>query len=582
MKRFATVLVGHRGVGKSSLLHQLGSPFAELQDGPAQFLDLDQEIQSRTGHKVSDLFNQGEPEFREIENNILKELVDKANAAGILTVIAAGAGIEEMPETARVVWLRRSTDSAGRVFLDRPRLNAKVKPIDEYLERFSIRDGRYRSWMDEELWVPEGYESGIEEFFGSRQDWLLPYELTLLPSNFKSWPEFWSKRRNWGVRHFEIRDDLLTPGEMATALKSIPAEHVLYAHRKSNFDYKKIVDKHKVMLDWPLEMGPAPASAEIVSRHERLGALEEAMKDLAAAQRSAPMLAKLAVQIKDFNELEAGHRWWLEDPENRVFLPRSLNGRWQWYRALFCRKMPLHFFREGDGSSLDQPYLWQTLHQPVADKRFAAVLGSPINHSRSPVEHHSFFREFGVPIVAIELSEDEFDGAIPVLSRMGLTFAAVTSPLKNKASALVGAKGPVNTLWQSRGRLYGANTDAQALLALADELRVYKNVWLWGAGAMRVNVEVAFPRVQVISAREGVAGKVILPDLMIWATGRGREFSWPPPGIKPKMVLDMNYSEDSPGLEFAVLNNLTYQSGLRLFKLQAELQRQHWRKALES
>jgi shikimate kinase len=586
VKRFATVLIGHRGVGKSALLRQLGSPLTELNGGPAAYFDLDQEIQSRTGQKISELFAGGEAEFREVEKNILKELVQKAIATGQSTLIAAGAGIQEVPKGAHVVWLRRSSDAAGRVFADRPRLNVKVSPFAEYQERFLQREERYRTWADEELWVPEGYELGMEEFFAGRQDWLLPYELTLLAGNFRDWPGFWAKRRNWSLRHVEVRDDLLSEGEIQIALRDVPAEHIIYAHRRVAADYAKILAKHKVRFDWPLEMGPAPREADIVSLHERSGDLDAAITGLnlaveaAAAHGGRPVLAKLAVQIQTFEELEDGHRWWQESPDTRAFLPRSLGGRWQWYRALFGRKMPLHFFREGDGSGLDQPYLWHTLHQPVMHNRFAAVLGSPIDHSRSPAEHHNFFREFGVPMTAVEVNENEWDTAWPVLANLGMVFAAVTSPLKNKASAAVGAQGPVNTLWLEEGRYQGANTDAPALAALAEENRGFRTVWLWGAGAMRSNVESAFSRVRVVSARGGTE-EASSPELLIWATGRSREFKWPPSGIKPKLVLDLNYSEESPGLEFAVLHGLPYQSGLRLFKLQAELQRQKWRRTLE-
>jgi shikimate 5-dehydrogenase len=242
--------------------------------------------------------------------------------------------------------------------------------------------------------------------------------------------------------------------------------------------------------------------------------------------------------------------------------------------------MPLHFLREGDGSGLDQPYLWQVIHQPIMSERFAAVLGSPITHSRSPVEHTKFFWEFGVPMVAITVTEDQWDSAWPVLANLGLAFAAVTAPLKNKAAAAIDENRPVNTLWVEQGRFHGSNTDSPALKGVAHELKEYARVWQWGSGAMRFNVEAAFPHAKVISARDGTDDKES-PNLLIWATGRSREFKWPSETVQPQMVLDLNYTEDSPGLEFASLRGLPYQSGLRLFKLQADLQRQHWRQALE-
>ena len=38
--------------------------------------------------------------------------------------------------------------------------------------------------------------------------------------------------------------------------------------------------------------------------------------------------------------------------------------------------------------------------------------------------------------------------------------------------------------------------------------------------------------------------------------------------------MDLNYTEDSPGSEWAIREDLPYRSGLEMFKLQADLQRQ--------
>lgn len=592
MKPTATILIGHRGVGKSTLLRQLASPISAQQGGPLHFFDLDQEIQKKTGKKISELFQAGEAQFRQVETQTLNEIVKKSVATGDPVLIAAGAGIESLPAGVHVIWLRRSSDKLGRVFSDRPRLNAKLPPFAEYMERFEERDQRYRHWCDEELWLPEGYESGLEEFFGDQQDWLLPYELTLLPENFKNWTEFWTKRKNWGLRHVEVRDDLLTPEQIDQVIRDVPAEHIVFSHRKLTADNTNATRPFaarmsaKMITDWALELGHPPPEANIISLHERQADLQTSLSGLTAAALTASasvgttVIAKLAVEIHEFSELELAHRWWQESPSARAFLPRSRDGRWRWYRALFGRKMPIHFFREGGGSGLDQPMLWESIHQPMAHKHFAAVLGHPVEHSRSPLEHYRFFKEQGLPVVAIDVHEHEWDRALDVLRDLGLAFAAVTAPLKLKAGASVDITGPINTLWLQGGKFNGANTDVQALQNLAEEFSSYKNVWLWGAGAMSANVQAAFPSTKVISAREGTAD-LNTPDLLVWAAGRTREFKWPPNTPNLKLVLDLNYGDDSPGLELAVTRNYPYQSGLRLFKLQAELQRQIWREHLE-
>ena len=68
------VLVGHRGVGKSSLLIRLQSYFPK-----DKFLDLDREIESRQNKNISEIFKlQGEAKFRQIELETFIE-IEKQN-----------------------------------------------------------------------------------------------------------------------------------------------------------------------------------------------------------------------------------------------------------------------------------------------------------------------------------------------------------------------------------------------------------------------------------------------------------------------------------------------------------------------
>ena len=88
-----------------------------------------------------------------------------------------------------------------------------------------------------------------------------------------------------------------------------------------------------------LTPGRPPPEATILSLHEG---------DWAKLRGDA--ILKLAVEVNSFAELKKGHDWWLQDPDRRAFLPRSKDGRWQWYRALYGPRMPVHYLREGDGS----------------------------------------------------------------------------------------------------------------------------------------------------------------------------------------------------------------------------------------
>jgi shikimate 5-dehydrogenase len=323
---------------------------------------------------------------------------------------------------------------------------------------------------------------------------------------------------------------------------------------------------------------------DIVSLHRRSARadLGTALSELEKGGGGA--ILKLAVEIHDFAELKRGHGWWLADPKRRAFLPRSADGRWRWYRSLFGARMPLHFVREGDGSGADQPFLWQAVLQPPFTRAFAAVLGRPVRQSFSPAEHHAFFAARGMPFVAIDLGAEELAPAFGFLRELGLSHAAVTSPLKAEAAGLADdlseaarELGAANTLYLSgSGKVYADNTDVTALRALAAE-RPDGPVWLWGGGGVKPAVLAAWPGARAIPARQGCASGEAAPAVLIWAAPRGREFKWPPADLRPGLVLDLNYTGDSPGREWAVERGVPYQSGLKMFKLQAEAQRAFWR-----
>ena len=67
------------------------------------------------------------------------------------------------------------------------------------------------------------------------------------------------------------------------------------------------------------------------------------------------------------------------------------------------------------------------------------------------------------------------------------------------------------------------------------------------------------------------------PKTLIWAVGRKRMQQgclMPPKNWKPSKIIDANYTEDSPGLEYALQVHAQYISGMEFFKEQAKKQRE--------
>ncbi len=574
------LFVGHRGTGKTAFSKSLEA-WCGRENISMPFYDLDNEVVAHSGQSIQALLEASEEKFRQLEVEVLHRLVQQVEDSAC---IAVGAGfLGPVPSNCQVIWLRRQTDASGRSFLNRPRLDRSVSPWQEYQARFAIRKARFKAWATDEIYLPEGYTTGLEAWSLGLDKRQVPFALTVLPENFSNWTEFVNRRQHWNLSHWELRGDFLNRSQMDLALATLPMDRVLISHRQSEIrEYSS-----GLRQDWALELGSPQQKYYSISLHERAErSLPEVIRDIEQWQPQAEIL-KLAVHVENFSELLLGHAWWLKDPARRSFLPRSSDGRWRWYRSLYGPKMPMHFVREGEGSSMDQPYLWQCWLQPSFTDAFAALLGWPIDHSLTPLEHRDFFAARGLPIVAVPVQEHELTQALPILKMLGLKFAAVTAPLKLLAYQLCNGHvtevaksvGSVNTLKLLDSGLEGHNTDVLALQCIREaNYQSSQSVWLWGGGGVKSSVRAVWPTAQEISARVGLepSSEAMPPDLLIWATGRTREFKWPPVTPAPKQVLDLNYGEDSPGLELAVMRDLPYQSGLQMFKLQAKFQRSYW------
>ncbi|MEO6959312.1 MAG: shikimate dehydrogenase [Burkholderiaceae bacterium] len=130
---------------------------------------------------------------------------------------------------------------------------------------------------------------------------------------------------------------------------------------------------------------------------------------------------------------------------------------------------------------------------PTTRLRYA-VIGNPIEHSRSPFIHEQFARQLGIALdyEKIKAPVDDFAATVGQFFSEGGSGLNVTLPFKEQAAILaprLGKRarlaGAVNTLWMEQGLLHGCNTDGVGLLndlrrlglALQD-----KKILLVGAG----------------------------------------------------------------------------------------------------
>ena len=129
-------------------------------------------------------------------------------------------------------------------------------------------------------------------------------------------------------------------------------------------------------------------------------------------------------------------------------------------------------------------------------RKTAAVLGSPINHSLSPVIHNLAYRHLGLPMeyIAVEVKEAEFlEWIRAALSKSDQWFGfSLTMPLKEvvcskSLSDLIDLDGlsrrinSANTLYLKDDKWHGCSTDVIGFRSLLQK-RNFKSVAILGAG----------------------------------------------------------------------------------------------------
>lgn len=123
-KARAVFLVGYMGAGKSSVGQLLSQRLGW------RFVDLDTQIEARSGMSVTEIFQQsGEPAFRALETEALQKLL-KAMSDGDPTVVALGGGAFAQKTNFELL----GSAAAYVIFLD--------APLDELRRRIGEDDRR--------------------------------------------------------------------------------------------------------------------------------------------------------------------------------------------------------------------------------------------------------------------------------------------------------------------------------------------------------------------------------------------------------------------------------------------------------
>ncbi|AGF47169.1 shikimate dehydrogenase [Candidatus Kinetoplastibacterium desouzaii TCC079E] len=105
-----------------------------------------------------------------------------------------------------------------------------------------------------------------------------------------------------------------------------------------------------------------------------------------------------------------------------------------------------------------------------------AVIGNPVNHSRSPQIHHMFSEQTSIKLKyeKIQAFEYDFEQRVKDFFYMGGSGLNITVPFKQKAFMMISPNNiskraalakAVNTIWIENNNLYGCNTDGVGLIS---------------------------------------------------------------------------------------------------------------------
>jgi shikimate dehydrogenase len=156
--------------------------------------------------------------------------------------------------------------------------------------------------------------------------------------------------------------------------------------------------------------------------------------------------------------------------------------------------------------------------------RFAAVLGHPVEHSRSPALHNAAYRALGIDAVyvALDVAPQRLVAALDGVVALGMLGVNVTVP--HKAAALAWCEeiddvarlvGAVNTVVVDAGVRRGWNTDVHGYRRSLEEMlpRPPEHAVVLGAGGAARAVVVALGQLGAatrVIARDPERGRVLL------------------------------------------------------------------------
>ncbi len=555
------VLLGHRSAGKSALLPRI----AELLQRPG--IDLDAEIEGRTGSSTRALYLSDAAGFRRAERDAFGRLPRRA------VVVAAGGGflanhadllIGSLPVLIPISF--ETYCQRLRADLTRPRLRPQGTLEEELESVFREREalhGQVEHWPLARLLAAALVPA--------------PRRVVTLPPSIRGTEAalaFASRARTAGADLLELRTDLHRATDLD--VRRLAAEVPLLASERG----APLPDDwlaHAWRIDRPLS--PEPADTSLLSLHAS-DPLPPEEADETWAEANAPA----GTWIKHVEPLGAS------DQADRLFeTQRLLSARFGAGRVTVLATGPLALpwrcllarANALDYCALDAAWAAAPGQRLLSDAVRASsramsrsrrgILGSHLAHSRSPRIHRQ-------PFDRIDLPADSSLGLLLQSLRPHYAGFAVTSPFKKLAAAASHSRLPaVNTLVRRENGWEGFNTDVEGARAVLRRLGEGAVTVLGDGGAaaaLRLAAADARRAIEVI-VREHAARCV--EGLAVWTWPDGVE---PPAGLRFSAARVAVIAYGAPGARVAnqirQLGGTPVRLGAAWFIAQARVQRRLW------
>ncbi|MCZ7557466.1 MAG: hypothetical protein M5R41_13790 [Bacteroidia bacterium] len=587
------LLIGHRTSGKTTLGRLLAA------DLTFPFIDLDDEIQSRTGTSAATWVRDDEAAFRTLE----VETLASVRASTSTAVISAGGGLRDIPADIFVIWIYREGWEEDAL-ATRARLKPDISAEEEITWMKTSREEHYRRSAHVQLRIERG--CGIEQAATRLRilaDWLISAHASpvmrmswMRPRDKDDLPRCVAQAKLFGMAGVEIRSDMFNeipevPVPVLASLRSKDSGFFARATRADMFDCDTAFIQHLDLRG--IEPRPLIFSTHPDDVYKEFFEYLISLPDFIATSYpawSAQLMLKYAPRVKSWVELRYANQLYKvhEKAGNRInFFPQGKRWNWMRIQRLFAGNA-INFISSGclersqlpPGVDYFLPHC--TAKPPVS---FYGVIGGQVDESIGDIFHTACapFSEIDSVYVKIPLAAAEIDNCLHLLPQIGFKGLSVTAPLKRAVyeSNFVGCEIDLkagNTLALIKGSFLLFDTDEDGMTAALEEIKqkgiIPGTAVVFGEGGVsdalcRALAKDGWQTVKTVSARRGWDGQQTEHyNLIVNASGQNASEGAP----SCDAWFDLRYRTIDP----APVQAGAFFNGMTFYKHQAAAQRKIW------